>query len=235
MGNTNTIESNLTRLADALERLAAAQTRIREICEHVHLNYPVPGAATSAPAPVSEAPDVKEETVAAVETAIQESSVAVTPTPEAHQWTYETLKAALLGRGVEIAPRTKMTTLLKLWELHKDDAPVPAEPEAPAPAAEVEVIPAEPEAPAPAPAAEVEVDLFGEVVVEEPASVEVVPMTAAEARDYFVKSGYTGTPEQRVWMRAAVTAVGRSNFNECVEGDFEKVIAEYERLAKEAK
>lgn len=228
MGNVNTIESNLNRLADALERLAAAQTRIREICEHVHLNYALPEAPAATPAPVS------EETVAAVETAIQESSVAVTPTPEAHQWTYETLKAALLERGVEIAPRTKMTTLLKFWELHKDDPLVPAEPEAPAPAAEVEVVPAVSEAPAPTPAA-AEVDLFGEVVVEEPASVEVAPMTAAEARDYFVNSGYTGTPEQRVWMRAAVTAVGRSNFTECVEGDFEKVIAEYERLAKEAK
>lgn len=230
MGNTNTIESNLTRLADALERLAAAQTRIREICEHVHLGYPVPGAATSAP--VSEVPAVEQGTV---ETAIQESSVAVTPAPEAHQWTYDTLKAALLERGVEIAPRTKMTTLLKFWELHKGDAVVvaAAEEPAPAPAVDVEAIPAEPEAPAPTTAA-VEVDLFGEVVVEEPAPVEVAPMTAAEAREYFVKSGYTGTPEQRAWMRAAVTAVGRSNFTECVEGEFEKVIAEYERLAKEA-
>lgn len=36
-------------------------------------------------------------------------------------WTYDTLKDALIRRGVEIKPRTKMVTLVKLWSEHKND------------------------------------------------------------------------------------------------------------------
>lgn len=90
------------------------------------------------------------------------------PAPEPHQWTYETLKAELQRRGVEIAKGTKMTTLLKFWELHKNDI-TPAVADAPAalsdPAEETVTVEAAPTTEEPT------------VTVEEPATTEEPTVT----------------------------------------------------------
>ena len=39
---------------------------------------------------------------------------------KAREEEYERLKAELIARGVEVKPRTKLTTLQQLWEQYKD-------------------------------------------------------------------------------------------------------------------
>lgn len=131
------IEQNLERIASALEKLVTLnegtlEQRVR-ITRCAEFNAVRNGmVAPDASFPELQCNAVEEEAVIIDNDAPKAEAPAVA---EEGAWTYDTLKAALVARGVEIPPRTKMTTLLKLWEKHKD-APLasetPAEPEAPA-------------------------------------------------------------------------------------------------------
>ena len=152
---TRTIEANLTIIADALVRIAEKQISTGPCA----LQTPVLTCPPLNPAP------------------------AVSTTPEAHQWTSETLKAELQRRGVEIAKGTKMTTLLKFWELHKNDI-APAVADAPAalsdPAEETVTVEAAPTPEEPTVTIEAPAVEETTVVVEAPAVEETTTIVEDE-------------------------------------------------------
>jgi hypothetical protein len=228
-----TLEENLERIADALEliresthALAATQEHIRVLAEHVHIGRPMPGEEED-----EEESAELAELEAVVEPAAAEPEAAA---EEAPQWTYEALKAELIGRGATIPKGTKMTTLLRMWETYKDSEPAAAEP---VEAVEPEVIAAEPtpevvEAVEPEPAAAEAIE--PEVVAEPVEAVEPAkPMTAMEARQCFMDMGYTGSVEQRGIMRKALASVGKERFADLADGEFEKVIEAYKSFSGE--
>jgi hypothetical protein len=119
------IEQNIERIAAALEKLVTLnegtleqRVRITRCAEFnaARNGMNVEPAFAELQAKEEEAVIVDNDTPAAE--AIAAAEVSAEP-----EWTYDTLKAALIERGVEIAKGTKMTTLLKLWEQHKNDAP----------------------------------------------------------------------------------------------------------------
>lgn len=230
-----TIDENIARIGDALARIADLQQALLD-------RLP----AASAREAVDAAPEVTTHTA-----------------PEAHQWTYESLKAELQKRGVEIAKGTKMTTLLKFWELHKNDpdmqtAPAPAaladpegtvtvEPEEPAAEPTVTIAPPPVEE---APAVTVDAE---PVVQEEPAAlapdenpvieevpenpvIEEVPgkpMTKEEARTAIMEAGYDGSPEHVRALDKAQKLSGVARFALIEEGGFEKFVADYKEALAE--
>jgi hypothetical protein len=181
------IEQLLDRIATGLEDLVGLQSRMLGVAEQNQARLagkypdPVPPAVAEAEA---EADAIADER-------------------KAREEEYNRLKAELVKRGVEIPPRTKLTTLQKLWEQHKDDAEEVAE----APVAEatpvVEEAPAE-EAPA-------------------------APMTREEAR-VSIAAWYKGTPEDQKILVAAFAEVGATKFAEVKDEDFSRLLAIIDRL-----
>lgn len=180
------IEQLLDRIATGLEDLVGLQSRMLGVAEQNQARL-----AGKYPDPV---PTVAEAEVEAD---------AIADERKAREEEYNRLKAELVKRGVEIPPRTKLTTLQKLWEQHKDDAEEVAE----APVAEatpvVEESPAE-EAPA-------------------------APMTREEAR-VSIAAWYKGTPEDQKILVAAFAEVGATKFAEVKDEDFDRLLAIIDRL-----
>lgn len=189
-----TLEETLGAIADALVSLADTQSKLLALTE-------------SRPA----------ESTCACKNGVKDFATTERP---AHTWTYEELKAELLKRGVEIAKGTKMTTLLKFWEMHKNDAELRVAEEAPDAAEETPVAeetPAVEETPVPE-----------EVAVDEPIDGEPAkPMTMEEARKHIIDSGYTATPEQTAAMKLALDKAGVTRFALIEEGGFEGFINTY--------
>lgn len=136
------IEQNLERIAVALEKIAqlnegTLEQRVR-ITRCAEFNAVRNGMKVD----YVSFPELNETA------SVEEAAAPAEDPPKETEWTYDNLKAALIARGVEIPPRTKMTTLLKLWEQYKD-APLASA----APAVE--------SAPAEEPAV-LEDDIFGE-------------------------------------------------------------------------
>lgn len=199
-----TIEETLGIIADALVSLTETQGKIlaltEESCKSSTRRCACSSDTHTAPAP---------------------SAVSAVERP-AHSWTYEELKAELLKRGVEIAKGTKMTTLLKFWEMHKNDPELRVAEEAPAAeetpvAEETEKLPPVPE--------DVAIDepIDAEELTKEPAK----PMTMEEARKHIMNSGYTATPNQTAAMKAALDKAGVARFALIAEGGFEDFINSY--------
>lgn len=132
------IEQNIERIAAALEKLVelnegTLEQRVR-ITRCAEFNAARNGMNVE-PA-FAELQQAEEEAVIVGNDAPSAPEAIAAEVSAEPEWTYDTLKAALIERGVEIAKGTKMTTLQKLWEKHKND-PVPAvveqeEPAAPA-------------------------------------------------------------------------------------------------------
>ena len=106
------IEQLLDRIASGLEGLVSLQSKMLGVAEQ---NQARLAGKYSAPAPVE----------------AEAEADAVADDRKAREEEYNTLKAELTKRGVEIPPRTKLTTLQKLWEQHKDDAPAASQEETP--------------------------------------------------------------------------------------------------------
>lgn len=180
-----TIEQLLDRIATGLENIFDIQSKMLGVAEQNQARL----AGKYAP------------TVAEAEA----EADAIADDRKAREEEYNKLKAELTKRGVEIPPRTKLTTLQKLWEQHKDAAEAPAE-EAPAE-----------EAP-------------GEVVADvSPIVPEKAPMTREEAR-LSITGWYTGTPEEQKVLVDAFAEVGATKFTEVKDGDFDRLIAIIDRL-----
>lgn len=133
--------------------------------------------------------------------------------------TYDELKAALIARGIEIPKGTKMTTLVKLWEKHQTDPVLsPADPEEQA---------AEESTTAP----DADSDIFGDAA---PAEEEKKPMTSEEARA-ILTADFSGTPEDKQLMLAALAKLGVTKFSEVPEGKFEELVKTVKALKSEKK
>ena len=209
------IENTLERIATSLEKLADLGERTRE-----HQTRLLACAEFHARKAGMEAKDVNvEKTVSAVMEAAE-----VTVEPEApaapEPITYDELKAKLIERGVEIPKGTKMTTLLKLWEKHKD-APVFKEQE----------LPAEPETDE-APAADV--DPFGDAPVdplEEAPAFTGIPcdLDPAKAKE-IIQKHYDRSPADRAALKEALSFVGAVTFGEIPADKHGVVLARYLEL-----
>ena len=140
------IEQNLERIASALEKLVTLNEGTLEQRVRITRCAEFNAVRNGMVAPEASFPELQSKAAAEEDAVIIDNEPSKAATPE---WTYDDLKAALLARGVEIPPRTKMTTLLKLWEQHKD-----------APIASVEPGEAPVEEAAPAD------DIFGDSLVE---------------------------------------------------------------------
>ena len=215
------IEENLASIAESLYRLA-------NLGEAVLLAYAEEDPCEGEPEPAAETP-----TPVVIETQPQ-------------QWTYETLKAELIRRGVQIAKGTKMTTLLKFWELHKNDLPVAEEaPLDDDPGEEIEtepeVVVEEPtedeEVVEPVPVEEevVEPVPAEETPAEEPVAevADAKPMTVEDARSAIRATGYDGRATHLEAMRIALHNAGVARFALLQTGQFERFVADYKaELAK---
>lgn len=146
------IEQNIERIATALEKLVELsegtleqRVRITRCAEFnaARNGMNVEPAFAELQQTEEEAVIVDNDALSAPETPAEAETTSSEP-----EWTYDTLKAALIERGVEIAKGTKMTTLQKLWEKHKND-PIPAVVEQEEPAAPADdIFGEEPAAPA---------------------------------------------------------------------------------------
>lgn len=244
------IEENIERIASALERIASAQEENTKI-NAWYKGY-LAGKTPVIPASeVKEVPRVAEpqtEENPELESILMEAS---TPSPapvqepvapaeapryancRATDLSFDELKEELARRGYTYKKGTKSTTLQREWELHKHEpyrsTPVDVNPagyapsltEAPAPAP-APVTPAP--APAPAPAVP---NPFAPSVA--PASTPA-PMTKDEAYKRISQSYNPNDPKDVDAVVAALRKVGAQTFPEVQEGQFEVVVAEYERL-----
>lgn len=183
------IEQDITRIAESLEKIAGLQEQMLGVAKANQERLAARAAAV--PPTVAEAEAEADATIA---------------DRKAREDEYNKLKEELTKRGVEIPPRTKLTTLQKLWEQHKDDAPA-------------SVAPAE-EAP-------------GEVVADAspivPEEASTAPMTREEARAS-ITEWYKGTPEDQKILIDAFAEVGATKFVEVKDGDFDRLVAVIARL-----
>jgi len=213
---------------------------------------PAPVPVTEAPAPA--APVAPEEPVASEgptqEMILAAAHVSADPTALTalgRDLTFDILKQELLARGHAYKKGTKATTLQKEWDLHKYEpiigakpTPSPLEPPqvavnpvgyAPsltaAPVAPAPVVqPTPPVAPAPGPFS---------APAPAPAAKAPMSMDEAYARIMETYQKPEGKPQAECdfdveCMKKALAKVGAKVFKQVPEGQFEIVVAEYERL-----
>ena len=216
------IETSLERVANALERIAST------LEENTNINDWYKGYLTKKDGSKVEAALAEAHVDAAPEAAAPatEATAPATDVSAAPEMSYDELKAFLIARGFEIPKGTKMTTLKKLYEKHKNTAPIEASaPATEAPAVEPASAPA-PEAPAADP-----FDLPG--VPAEPAPApERKPMTKEEAGDR-IRKVYQATEEHRKAFVEALTAVGvpaGGSFQDVPEDKFGLLVETFEKL-----
>lgn len=199
------IETSLERIVTALERIAStleANTTINDWYKN-HLAS-------------KETAKVEAALTEAHVDASPESASAPVAAPAAPEMSYDELKAFLIARGVEIPKGTKMTTLKKLYERHKNTAPI-SEPAPAAPAVE-------------APAAE-PADPFG-IPAAEPAPEQKPAMTKDEAAAR-IRAHYQATEEDRKAFIEALAAAGvpaGGSFQDVEDGKFDILVETYERI-----
>ena len=207
------IESDIGRIATALETIAEVQSRMLTVAE-----WNKDRLAGKDVESMDRQPEV----------AVSEAEIRTAPAnPEV---TYDQLKAALIARGIEIPKGTKMTTLVKLWEKHQSDPVLPLEdPEAEA-SADSWAPTDTPAAAEPEPA-KADSDIFDDPA---PAKAEKKPMTAEEARA-ILTADFSGTPEDKQLMLAALAKLGVTKFSEVPEGKFEELVKTVKALKAEKK
>jgi hypothetical protein len=197
------LEQDITRIAESLEKIAGLQEQMLGVAGANQERLAARAAA--APPTVAEAEAEADATIA---------------DRKAREEEYNALKEALITRGVEIPPRTKLTTLQKLWEQHKDAPVAPAEEVGEAPEGfRVAEAPADSWKPSDSPAEEV------------PAAT--APMTREEARAS-ITAWYKSTPEDQQILIDAFAEVGATKFTEVKDGDFGRLIAIINRLRGDA-
>jgi hypothetical protein len=180
------LEQDIIRIADSPEKIAGLQEQMLGVAKANQERLAARAAA--APPTVAEAEPEAEADAAVADRKSREEE-------------YSVLKEALIARGVEIPPRTKLTTLQKLWEQHKDDAPAPVASQ------------------------DADPDVATPPVEEAPAA----PMTREEARAS-ITEWYKGTPEDQKILIDAFAEVGATKFTEVGDGDFDRLIAVIARL-----
>lgn len=158
--------------------------------------------------------------------------------------TFDILKQELLARGHAYKKGTKATTLQKEWDLHKHEPIIGAKP-APSPLEEphdvnpvwyAPSLTAAPVAPAPVvQPAPVVAPVSGPFSAPAPAAKAPMSMDEAYARIMETYQKPEGKPQAECdfdveCMKKALAKVGAKVFKQVPEGQFEIVVAEYERL-----
>ena len=160
--------------------------------------------------------------------------------------TFDILKQELLARGYAYKKGTKATTLQKEWDLHKHEPIIGAKP-TPSPLEEphdvnpVGYAPSLTAAPAPAPAPAPVVQPAPVQPAPTPGPFDIpaakAPMTKDEAFARIMETFQKpeGKPQAECdfdvdCMKKALAKVGVAYFKQVPEGQFEIVVAEYERL-----
>ena len=114
------IEQNIERIADTLEKLAAAQAENLAVNRAFRDFLMKKEAGKSNPEPKQ--PAAPAEDVAPMDTADAPEGMEWTkPAEPEKELTLEELKAFLHVRGYDFPKGTKRTTLLKAWQAHKDE------------------------------------------------------------------------------------------------------------------
>jgi hypothetical protein len=139
--------------------------------------------------------------------------------PAEPEFTYEVLKAKLIERGVDIPKGTKMTTLTKLWSIHKD-APVASVEDTVAETVEAEVVaetPAEPD-PFDAPA--------------EPAKPAIGDDLLLEDARALIEKHYDRSESDKANLIAAFSEAGQGicNFGAIPQGKYGAVVRKFLEL-----
>jgi len=215
---------------------ADPQPQVENVLADAQVEVPAPASVAEAPS----GPVITQEMILA---AAHVSAAPTALTALGKDLTFDVLKMELLARGHAYKKGTKTTTLQKEWDKYKHEPIIGAKP-TPVTLAEPQndvnpagYAPSLTEAPAPASAsapAAAPADLF-EFPQEAPAAKE--PMTKEEA---FTRLQLTyHKPEGKSkeecefdteCMRKALERVGATIFSQVKEGQFEIVVAEYERL-----
>ena len=212
---------------------------------------PAPEPAPVQPAP--EAPAAEGPTAEMILAAAHVSAEPTALTALGRDLTFDILKQELLARGYAYKKGTKATTLQKEWDLHKHEpiigakpTPSPLEP----PHADVNPVGYAPSltaapAPAPAPAPVVQPAPAPAPAPVQPAPAPgpfdipaaKAPMTKDEAFARIMETFQKpeGKPQAECdfdvdCMKKALAKVGVAYFKQVPEGQFEIVVAEYERL-----
>lgn len=212
------IEQNIERIADALEKLAAAQAENLAVNRAFRDFLMKKEAGKSNPEP--EQPAAPAEDVAPMDTADAPEGMKWTQ-PAGKELTFEELKAFLHARGYDFPKGTKRTTLLKAWEAHKDE-----------PVKEHEPSPVEP------PPLDVNPAGYAPSLTEAshapaaPAPAAPAPMTREEAMKR-IRANYSVTEEDKSdWecFAAALKSVGVDNFPSVPDEKLGDLVAKYEEL-----
>lgn len=206
------IEQNLERVANAMERIADNLDRLT-VCADFHLERARMMDASKG----VESPKVRE-VMAKAEVTVEPETPAAVEAAEP-EFTYEELKAKLIERGVEIPKGTKMTTLLKLWEKHKD-APVFVKQE----------LPADSWNPGDTPEAPAEVDPFDAPV--EPAKPAISDDLTLEEARAIIEKNYDRSEADKASLIAAFAEAGQgiSNFGAIPAGKHGAVVRKFLEL-----
>jgi len=232
------IETSLERVANALERIAStleANTTINDWYKN-HL---------------------ASKEAAKVETALAEAHVgapsepapAPVAAPAAPEMSYEELKAFLIARGVGIPKGTKMTTLKKLYEKHKNTAPID-------PLAEGAIVLPDGRIPPADKVPASDAPFYTQAKISEPASASAAapedpfsipaaapaqapaqapakePMTKEEATKR-IQANYQATEEDRKAFIEALAAAGvpaGGSFQDVEDGKFDVLVETYEHI-----
>lgn len=206
------LEQVLERIADTLETISKLQEK----------DLAVHGEVAGLYRELLRTKGADVDSVSSVGTdAADAAPVAEVDDRKAREEEYERLKAELTKRGVEILPRTKLTTLQKLWEQHKD-TPVGGV------AADAGVI--EPELPGmpPAPVETVTADPFA-LPAEEDAPTETrdyAKMSADDARA-LIMANYDSSESDKSLLVAALAVTKAQNWLVVPEGKHGEVAKAY--------
>jgi hypothetical protein len=212
------LEQVLERIADTLETISKLQEK----------DLAVHGEVAGLYRELLRAKGADVDSVSSVGTdAADAAPVAEVDDRKAREEEYERLKAELTKRGVEILPRTKLTTLQKLWEQHKDtpvggvaaDAGViepelPGMPPAPVETEEAEAVTADP------------FDIPAACVDSPDETRDYAKMSADDARA-LIMANYDSSESDKSLLVAALASVKAQNWLVVPEGKHGEVAKAY--------
>lgn len=207
------IETNLERIAVAMEGIAGHLEHLT-VCADFHLERARMMDARNN----VKSPEVRKVVPAEPE----KSAVGTVEAPAEPEFTYEVLKAKLIERGVDIPKGTKMTTLTKLWSIHKDGPVAPAE-DTVAEAVEAEVIEVVEETPA-------EPDPFD--TPAEPAKPAIGDDLSLEDARALIEKHYDRSESDKANLIAAFSEAGQGicNFGAIPQGKYGAVVRKFLEL-----
>lgn len=197
------IETDLARIADALEGINSKLTALERFAEDVRWNRDRLAAMDAAKG-TAPAPETKPEP----------------ETEEKPSMSYDELKAALIAKGVEVPKGTKMTTLQKLWDKANAEPEPVVEQEEAQPEPEVVEAPVEDDG-------EAEWQQIQEEKKVDEYNVPPVAMTMEEVRETILKHYDPKNEDDVAYMKAALGIFNVKIFADLPEENYADFVKEY--------